>query len=125
MLLDSSIFIDLIRKYQPASKAFKKALHGQSTSVVAKLEIVAGLKTKKEIKSIESMFEDLQIKVLPVNEEVTEISENIFLKYYHSHGIGILDTFIAATALVYDEELVTINTKHFDFIPSLKLLKPY
>src|SRR3972149_3161482 len=111
MLLDSSLFIDLIRKYPPAIEAFKKVLSRQSTSTVAKLEIVAGLKTKKEIKSVEKMLEDLQIKVLPVNEEVTETSEKIFLKYYHSHGIGILDSLIAATALVHNEELVTRNTK--------------
>ncbi|KKQ42645.1 MAG: PilT protein domain protein [Microgenomates group bacterium GW2011_GWC1_37_8] len=125
MLLDSSVFIDLIRKYPPATESFNKVLNRQSASIIAKLELIAGLKSKREIKSIENMFKDLQIKILPMTEEISDMSENIFVKYYHSHGIGILDSFITATALVYNEELVTRNTKHFDFIPNLKLIKPY
>lgn len=125
MLLDSSIFIDLIRKHPPAIDAFSKTLSGQSASVVAKLELIAGLKSKKETKSIETMFKDFQIEILPVTEEISDMSEKVFVKFYHSHGIGILDSLIAATALVYDEELVTRNSKHFNFIPNLKILTPY
>lgn len=125
MLLDTSLFIDLIRKYPSATKAFSETLSSQSASIVTKLELIAGLKSKKEIASIEDIFRDFKIKLLPITDDVSVTSEDIFIKYYHSHGIGILDSFIAATALVYDEELATRNTKHFDFIPNLKLLKPY
>lgn len=125
MLLDTSVFIDLIRKYPPATKAFSETLSGQSASIVTKLELIAGLKSKKEIASIENLFRDFQIILLPITDDVSVTSENIFIKYYHSHGVGILDSFIAATALVYDEELITRNTKHLDFIPNLKLIKPY
>lgn len=125
MLLDSTAFIDFTREYKPAIEAFNKVLHGQSTSVVTKLELIVGKKTKKDIKKIESILKNLQINVIPINDAVSKAAENILSDYYHSHGIGILDSFIAATALVYDEELVTSNKKHFDFIPNLKLLTPY
>lgn len=125
MLLDSSVFIDLNRKYPPAVEAFRKVFIGQSTTVVNKLEIIAGLKTKRDIKSIENLLKNLEIKLLPIDEEVSEVASEIFINYYHSHGIGILDSFIAATALVYEEELVTRNLKHFNFIPNLKLIAPY
>ena len=125
MLLDTSTFIDFIREHKPALEAFERTLLGQSTSVVTKLELIAGLKLKKDIKSIETIFKDLDISILPINEEVSSTATDIMVKHYHSHGIGILDSFIAATALVYDEELVTKNIKHFDFIPNLKLISPY
>ena len=125
MLLDSTAFIDFTREYKPAVEAFNKLLKGQSTSILTKLELVAGKKMKKDIRKIESLLEKLQIKVLPINEDVSKVAEEIFIKYYHSHGIGILDSFIAATALAYDEELATRNKKHFDFIPDLKIITPY
>lgn len=125
MLLDSTVFIDFTREYRPAVEAFNQVLYGQSTSVVTKLELIVGQKTKKDIKKIETILKSLQINIIPINDGVSRVAEKILSEFYHSHGIGILDSFIAATALVYDEELATRNTKHFDFIPNLKLLAPY
>ena len=71
------------------------------------------------------MLDNLEIDVIQINEDVSMMAEDILTKYYHSYGIGILDAFIAATALVYNQELATRNTKHFDFIPNLKLIKTY
>ena len=125
MLLDSTVFIDFIRGYKPAVEVFEQLFHGQSTSVLTKLELIVGIKSKKDIKSIETLLRALRITVLPITEEVSNTAETILVKFYHSHRIGMLDSFIAATALVYDEELITSNKKHFDFIPDLKLLTLY
>ncbi|EKD91792.1 MAG: hypothetical protein ACD_29C00373G0001, partial [uncultured bacterium] len=38
------------------------------------------------------------------------------------HGTGLADAIIAATALHNELELVTLNTRHF---PMLKTVKPY
>lgn len=125
MLLDSTAFIDFTREYEPAVIAFDKLLYGQSTSIATKLELIVGKKTKKDIKKVDSLLESLQIKILPLTEDISNKAENILVKFYHSHGIGILDSFIAATAITFNEELVTRNTKHFDFIPNLKIITPY
>lgn len=125
MLLDSTVFIDFLRGYEPTVEAFQKSLYGQSTSVTTKLELIIGLNTKKDIKHIESILKNLHINVLPITEDISNFAEKILINYYHSRGIGILDALIAATAIVYDEELVTRNVKHFDFIPNLKIISPY
>jgi predicted nucleic acid-binding protein len=41
--------------------------------------------------------------------------------YSLSHKLSIPDALIAATALVHDSELFTLNVKDFRFIPSLTL----
>lgn len=41
--------------------------------------------------------------------------------YSLSHKLSIPDAIIAATALVYDLELYTLNLKDFRFIPGLTL----
>lgn len=44
--------------------------------------------------------------------------------YSNSQGLLLADAIIAATALQYDLVLVTDNTKDFQFIKDLKILKP-
>jgi tRNA(fMet)-specific endonuclease VapC len=39
----------------------------------------------------------------------------------HPHAMGRYDALLAGTALARDLILVTNNTKHFDFVPGLKL----
>ena len=125
MLVDSTAFVDLIRSYKPAVVAFEKLLNSQSSSIVTKFELIVGLKSKREIASLEKVFQKFDIKILPVTEEVSLLSESLLKKYYHSNGIGILDAVIASTAIIHNEVLATHNIKHFDFIPNLKLISPY
>ena len=125
MLLDTNIFIDLLRGYKPAIDTFKMVLHGQKASCITKFELIIGVKDKKEMNY---MFRNLDITntdFLSVTPEISEKAEFILRSFYLSHGINIEDSLVAATALVHDEELVTRNTKHFDFIPNLKLITPY
>jgi predicted nucleic acid-binding protein len=44
--------------------------------------------------------------------------------YSLSHNLSLPDALIAATALVHNLELYTLNTKDFQFISNLKLYEP-
>lgn len=125
MLLDATNFVDLARNYSPAIKAFKKFLHGQSASIITKFEIMVGSRTKDELSQIEKRLDKLAITFIPLDSYICEVAETIIRNYYHAHGIGIQDALIAATAILNNEELATNNIKHFDFIPDLKIIKPY
>ena len=67
----------------------------------------------------------LGIEVLEINENISMIAGDLFEKYYHSHGLGIMDALVAASAIVTKDTLVSHNIKHFTFIKELKLVKPY
>lgn len=125
MLVDSDIFIDLIRKRRVAKEAFATSLYGQSTSIIVKLELDIGMASKQSIRVVNKLLQNLEIKVLSLNEDISRVAEEIIENFYHSHGIGIEDALIAGTAIVYNEELVTRNRKHFQFIPNLKIIAPY
>lgn len=125
MLLDTTSFIDLQRGHEPARDAFKKDLVGQSTSVITKLELIKGSPNKKAMRETLVMLTDMRIQILTITPLVTKVAERIMENYHHSSGMGIRDSFIAATAIIFEEELATHNTKHFNFIPNLKLIKPY
>ncbi|MEA2049849.1 MAG: hypothetical protein U9O56_03890 [Campylobacterota bacterium] len=50
-----------------------------------------------------------------------KVGDLLVEKYSLSHGMGIYDTIIAATCLVYDLPLWTYNQKDFRFIDELEL----
>lgn len=125
MLVDTNLFIDLTRQHKPAQEAFKTVLSGQSTSVINKLELIVGTKSKIEMNKALKLLDILEIKVIPINEEISNVAEKLVKTYYHSHNMGTQDALVATTALVYNEELVTRDKKHFQFIPDLKLITPY
>lgn len=52
-------------------------------------------------------------------------SLELFATFHLSHGTGMIDSLIAASALSLDTELCTFNTKHFKHIPGLRLTCPY
>ena len=59
---------------------------------------------------------------------MTTAVSNQFLQlmatYSLSHKLSIPDALIAATALVHNVELFTLNVKDFHFIPGLTLFEP-
>jgi predicted nucleic acid-binding protein len=45
------------------------------------------------------------------------------MKYCLSHKLGLADALIAATAIIHNLELYTLNVKDFVFIPQLRLFR--
>jgi len=58
---------------------------------------------------------------LPLTGEITEIFVGLYKEFTLSRRPDIADTLIAATALYYDLPLYTLNKKHFQFIPGIRL----
>ena len=126
MYVDTNIIVDFLRERKESKVFMENYIGTLKTSIIVKLELIDGLQTKREIKILtKQVFNNLQIEVIQLNEEVSKKAEEIFVSYRHSHGISINDSIIAATALSLGESIATHNAKHFDFIPNLKLIKPY
>ena len=65
-----------------------------------------------------------KIKFYPLTNDIAQKAIELIDTFSNSHGLLLADAIIAATALEYDLTLITYNTKHFQFIKGLKLLKP-
>lgn len=48
-----------------------------------------------------------------------------FAQHHLSHGLGLLDALIAATAIGLGATLVTYNLKHYRMLTSLRMEQPY
>ncbi|MCD4745564.1 MAG: type II toxin-antitoxin system VapC family toxin [Bacteroidales bacterium] len=88
-------------------------------SSVTAAELYFGALNKEELDKIRKRIN--RIIHIPINESITEIFENLMIKYSLIHKIGIPDAIIAATAIHYSIPLYTLNKKDFYFIPDIIL----
>jgi hypothetical protein len=88
-----------------------------SSIVVA--ELYAGVKGEREenvLRDFVSLF-----RVVDVDAEIARMAGLYKRDYGKSHGVGLGDAILAATAEVENAALITLNTKHY---PMLKNLEP-
>ena len=118
-ILDSNIIIYAI---QPQFKFLRKMVENSDnyTSIVSKIEVL-GFKelTQKDRFFLESAFNILN--VISLSDEVAQRA--VALKQQKKMSLG--DSIVAATALVYDLELVTRNFDDFKGVKGLKLFNPF
>lgn len=122
ILCDTDIIIELYRNNERIISELKEI--GQQNiaiSIITVGELFYGALNKTELKRIEKDVKSLNIR--NIDEEISSVFYGLMNKYSLSHKIGIPDAFIAATAIVGNIELFTLNVKHFSYIKNLKLYK--
>jgi predicted nucleic acid-binding protein len=60
-------------------------------------------------------------RIVPVTAEIAKAGGLYMRNYAKSHGVGLADTILAATAEAENAELKTLNTRHY---PMLKDRRP-
>jgi len=119
ILLDTDVLVDFFRG-QGKAFAFINTYNERiilSSIVVA--ELYAGVKGNAEQAALQDFIS--LFRVVPVSTEIAKAGGLYKRDYGKSHGIGLADAILAATAEAENAELKTLNTKHY---PMLKDLKP-
>ena len=119
LLLDTDVLVDFFRGNSRAV-AFVNAQSGRiilSSIVVA--ELYAGVKGESEQVLLDSFIS--LFRVIPVGTEIARAGGLYKRDYGKSHGVGLADAILAATAEAENAELKTLNIKHY---PMLKKLSP-
>jgi predicted nucleic acid-binding protein len=120
-LLDSCIVIDYLREHPPAVRYIRTLATEPLLSAVTIAEVYVGVRNRAEASRVE-MFVDLFV-VLAVDAEIARRGGELRRRFARSHGTGLLDALIAATAQVHGARLVTRNARHFPMLEDL--LVPY
>jgi len=123
-ILDTNIIIYYLKGQMPSNTAIfiekKLFLENPNLSVITEIELLGWEKAS-----------DGQIEVLRdfiKNSNVLELDENVknkAIEIKRNYKIKLPDAVIAATALVYDLELITRNVKDFESIVELKIKNPW
>lgn len=125
MIVDTTVFIDLLRGNPDAQRFFLQTTHDLSICRVSVMELIDGLKQKSDIVLLYKQLRALQVDIVELSEEISKRAGTIHETHHHAHGIGIANALIAATAIERDDELISHNAKHFSPIDGLHVLVPY
>ena len=118
LLLESNIFIySILPEHKPLRNWMMKQEF--AASEISLVEVLGYHRLSEEdALKLEDLFN--MAKVLPMSRDIVDKA----IQLRRQRKMGLADSFIAATALDYDIQLVTRNTSDFDWIEDLKLLNP-
>lgn len=85
------------------------------------MEIVQGVRNKKELIMFKRALETLHIQVLQIEEWISSKAMLFVEQYSLSHSMELVDALIAATAIVHKETLLTGNSKHYRHLPHIEI----
>ncbi len=123
MVVDTSIFIDFLRAKDKTKTALFQIPDATQISIssVTLYELLMGAYSPDKVNDIKLLTEDLP--VLPFNEDVAHKAADIYHQLRQVNKmIEFRDIFIAATALVYNLPVKTLNKKHFARISGLSVV---
>jgi predicted nucleic acid-binding protein len=128
-LIDTCVIVDHLRGYTDAGEWFKRIANQTETpqlvcSVITVAELFSGL-SQEASKSEEAVVKLIsQMDVIPVCENIARSAGMYVQKWRASHGVGLADALIAATAYCLGAPLVTRDLRHYP-MPEIKTYVPY
>ena len=122
ILCDTDVIIEFYRNNPDIISEIKTI--GQQNIAVSTItagELIFGALNKKELNQIKKDLKNLY--VLNIDKNTCDTFLDIMGKYVLSHKLALPDGFIAASAMVHNIELYTLNIKDYRFIDGLNLYK--
>jgi predicted nucleic acid-binding protein len=122
MLIDSDVLIWYIRGNKNAQKAIKNNTPFK-ISVINYMEVIQGMKDKKELKAFQKYLRKWSVDIIQINENISTLAMFLVEDYFLSSSLELGDAIIASTALANQEIILTGNDKHYKFIPNMQVQK--
>jgi len=119
ILLDTDVLVDFFRGHVKAVAFINDNSDRIILSAIVVAELFAGVKGSAEQGALEEFFS--LFRIVPVSFGIAKAGGLYKSKFGRSHGVGLADAILAATAEAENAELKTLNTKHY---PMLKGLTP-
>lgn len=116
-LADTTVLVEHLRG-NPKARQFLET-EDPYISSITKAELIQGTKDKTDLRMVLRVCKDLSEIFL--TEKMTSVALRLLEKFHHSHGLILLDAFIAASTIENKLILITDNIKHYSFIKSLKI----
>ncbi|MCY4078329.1 MAG: type II toxin-antitoxin system VapC family toxin [Acidobacteria bacterium] len=114
ILLDTDVLIDFLRGHAEAASLVAASSERLMVSSIGVAELYAGVRGGADgaeqavLESLLSVF-----RVVPVSASIARLGGLYKRDYGRSHGVGLADGILAATATAEDAELMTLNVRHY------------
>jgi len=111
VFVDTCILIDHAKGKISISDNDKKSL---CISSIVQLEFLVGAFNKVELREFNKVLKNF--KFANIDQDIMNLSVELMNQYGLSHNMGVYDSIIASTCLIYDLPLWTHNKKDFRFL---------
>ncbi len=120
-LVDTDILIDFLRGRPVAVSFVNEHLDRIIVSAISVAELYSGVRGRANDTERQDLaaFLDL-VPIVPVSAGIAEAGGLYRRDYGRSHGVGLADAVIAATADSSDAALKTLNIKHYPMFTGLE-----
>ena len=120
MLVDSDVLIWHLRGLPAATRRLDR-LPALRISAITYLELLQGMRNRDELLAVQKSLLLRKTERLPVTPAITDRAIHLMEQLSLSHGLGMGDALIAATAMEHASTLLTSNVKPFSSIPGLMI----
>jgi predicted nucleic acid-binding protein len=122
LLVDTDVLIWYMRGNEKAYD-FIETLAGFSISVVTYMELVQGMRNKKELYGLRQSLHRWNAKIVYLTEEISAKAMFFVEQHYLSHSVEIADALIGASAVACGFALLTGNEKHYKAMNGVEIKK--
>ena len=120
-LLDTDVVVEYLRGSKQAIAFLEKLEGSVFLSVITVAELFAGVSGTEERQSVDQFLQAFHI--IPIDEELAKEGCLYRKEFFPSHGVGLADALLAATADRVHATFVTFNRRHFPMLKDIKV--PY
>jgi predicted nucleic acid-binding protein len=118
ILIDTDVLIDFLRGHDKAVAFVNEFSSRIILSPIVVAELYAGVKGNAELTVLEGFIS--LFRVVPLTAEIAKIGGFYKRDFGKSHGVGLADAILAATADKEQAELKTLNVKHYPMFGGLE-----
>ena len=117
LLVDTDVLVDYLRGHPEAVDFVRTRSHRILLSSVVVAELYAGVRGDREQEILDAFV--ALFRIVPVSAAIAKAGGLYKRDYGKSHGVGLADALLAATAEQEDADLKTLNVKHYPMIKGL------
>ncbi len=122
MLIDTDVLIWYLKGNEKAYKVIENT-GSFFISVVTYMELVQGMRNKKELNEFRKALHLWNTKILYLSEGISAKAMFYVEQHFLSHSLALADALIGATAITCGLPVLTANDKHYRILKDLKIKK--
>lgn len=122
MIIDTDVLIWYMRGNEKAYEIIENS-NPFFISVVTYIELVQGMRDKKELNNLRKALHGWNAQILYISEEISAKAMFYVEQHFLSHSIQLADALIGATAIAYGRPILTVNDKHYKVIKDIHIKK--
>lgn len=122
LIVDTDVLIWYLRGNEKAFKTIEN-LESFSISVVTYMELVQGMRNKKELSNLRQALHAWNAKILYITEEISAKAMFAVEQHFLSHSMQLADALVGSTAVAHGIPLLTGNDKHYKIMKDVQVNK--